>query len=64
MLEEDIQQIQNMVNAYGARDALKLFIQALRLSADQMSDLGLKERALAQAELSDVLQKVDETLGE
>jgi hypothetical protein len=64
MLEKDIQQIQNMVNAYGARDALKLFIQALRLSADQMSDLGLKERALAQAELSDVLQKVDETLGE
>jgi hypothetical protein len=64
MLEKDIQQIQNMVNAYGARDALKLFIQALRLSADQMSDLGLKERAVAQAELSDVLQKVDETLGE
>jgi hypothetical protein len=64
MLEEDIQQIQNMVNAYGARDALKLFIQALRLSADQMSDLGLKERAVAQAELSDVLQKVDETLDE
>jgi hypothetical protein len=64
MLEEDIQQIQTIVNDYGARYALKLFIQALRLSADQMSDLGLKERALAQAELSDVLQKVDETLGE
>lgn len=64
MLEEDIQQIQTIVNDYGARYVLKLFIQALRLSADQMSDLGLKEQALAQAELSDVLQKVDETLGE
>lgn len=64
MFKDDIYQIQAMVNEYGARITLQGFIAALRQSADQMSDMGLKERAILQADLAEALQKVESALGD
>jgi hypothetical protein len=64
MDKEDIELLQDMVEEYGARGALKGFILALRDAADLMSDMRLKERATEAADLAEVLQKVDDALEE
>jgi len=64
MDKQEIYTIQAMINEYGARTTLQGFIIALQQSADHMSDLGLKERAIVQAEMADLLQKVQDALGE
>ena len=64
MDKEDIKLIQDMVEDYGARVTLQGFIVALREAADSMSDMRLKEKATVTADLAEVLQKVDDALGE
>jgi len=64
MDKQEIYTIQAMINEYGARNTLRGFITALQQSADQMSDMGLKERAMVQAEMAELLQKVQDALGE
>jgi hypothetical protein len=64
MDKQDISKLQAVINEYGPRMALKGFIRAMRQSADNLSDMRLKERAADMAEMAEVLQKVDDALGE
>ena len=53
MDKQDIQHMQAIINDYGAIEAFKGFLKALRNAADESSDLGLKERAITLANLAD-----------
>jgi hypothetical protein len=64
MDDDDINDIQEMINEYGARDVLQGFILALQQSADDMSDLGFKELAMGRANMAELLQKADANLEE
>ena len=46
MQKEDIYVLQTFVREFGARSTVKGLIQALQQVADEMSDLGLKERVI------------------
>jgi hypothetical protein len=46
MQKEDIYVLQTMIREFGGRQTVKGLIQALQLTADEMSDLGLKERVI------------------
>ena len=58
----EIYDMQELIDEYGAREALRGFILALRQSADNMSDLMLKERAIYNASMAQLLQKIDDVL--
>lgn len=59
MLKEDVYTLRTIVNEYGVRDSVSGLIQALREYADEMSDRGLKEKAIQAANMADVLQDIN-----
>ena len=59
MLKEDVYTLRTIVNEYGVHDSVSGLIQALREYADEMSDRGLKERAIQAADMADVLQDIN-----
>lgn len=64
MSKEDLLKMQEIINDCGTRGAFKTFICALQQSADNMSDLGIKEVAVARANMAEILQEIDDSLGE
>ena len=55
MLKEDLYRIRTLVNEYGPRATLKGFVLALKEYADEMSDLGLREKAHEAVEIAELL---------
>jgi len=62
--KEDLVKMQEIINDCGTCGAFKTFIMALQQSADNMSDLGIKEVAVGRANMAELLQKVYDTLEE
>jgi len=62
MEKEDIYMIQTLINEYGAKVTLAGFRQALRNSADEYSDMGLKERARETIEIAELLGDVHDVI--
>lgn len=59
MLKEDVYTLRTIVNEYGVRDSMAGLIQALQEYADEMSDRGLKEKAIQAANMADVLRDIN-----
>jgi hypothetical protein len=58
MLKEDICILQTLVQEYGSQRVALGLIRALNQEADYLSDLGLKEKALATISLAEDLQEI------
>lgn len=58
MDKHDIGDMMSIINEYGTEGALRVFIRALKDTADQYSDMGLKERAKAAIELAETLEEI------
>jgi hypothetical protein len=55
-LQEDIDIVQEMIQEYGPQGMIKMLVLALEDYSDQMSDLGLKEKA---GEATSMLELLD-----
>jgi hypothetical protein len=62
MEKEDLYTIRTLVNEYGARATLKGFVLALKEYADEMSDLGLREKAHEAVEVAELLSGDRDTI--
>jgi hypothetical protein len=51
--------IREMLDEYGVHDAVSLFAEATQEFANDMSDLGLKERAAQAASMAEVLRDIN-----
>jgi len=60
MLKEDIYSLQTIVREYGTKGAVAGLMVALQRYADEMSDLGLKEKAIQAANMADVLRDIND----
>lgn len=59
MLKEDVYTLRTIVNEYGVHDSVAGLIQALQEYANEMSDRGLKEKAIQAANMADVLRDIN-----
>lgn len=56
---EDMKSLRKVISEYGVHDSISMFINALQDHADDMSDMGLKEKAIQAANMADVLREIN-----
>lgn len=59
MEKVDVQFLQSLIREYGVRDTITGLVEALRVEADALSDLSLKEKSVQAADMADVLQELN-----
>lgn len=59
LILEDMKGLRKVISEYGVHDSVSMFINALQDYADEMSDLGLKEKAVQAANMADVLRDIN-----
>lgn len=55
MLKKDVDTLKSLIHEYGPEEAVLGLIMALRSSANEMSDMALKEKAVLTANIADDL---------
>jgi hypothetical protein len=58
MLKEDIEVIHSLVKEYGVKEAMRGFIEAIIRESNDLSDMGIKERAIQAITLAEVLKDI------
>lgn len=62
MDKQDMDTLKKLINDYGPRETLEAFHLALKECADEMADLGLRERAYKVANLADALDYIHDAM--